>query len=1801
VEETEEEIIEETEEEIIEEKPEEGITLPEEEEEEIIEEEVGEEEVEEEEVEEVEEGVVEEEIVEETPEAVEEAIEEPTEEVTEEAEPAEEEPLLSPNETGFIVSGVVSKDNDFLYELSEGQSAKIVPGSIRVDGAEIDSSNLVLEIIDEEVVVSTDFSIIEEGFGEEYLGEEIFSFSFSLEEFGFIAEEDSSLVVEFFFEGVKLFDDEERILSEGEEIIVNETIEIDNETITNETIVNVTVGNVTNVSAYGAVLGQPVEWIESIPVSGSGSLIVEIPASAGKIKVDKVDKSGKKNRVRDDEAGDFSAEDDEVIEEDVLLAPVADVSIIETVTADSVPVGASAEEKQDVPIAVNVNDDLVVVSYETPAPEVAKEEITEFGKRVSISSPDDVHYENVLLYTNWEDSWGVIGGIRVRVRWVEGDVDLEIESLGDDINGDGIPEVAWVAPTLSNQTFEIIVIIKAEHLDSNRSFISDIFEEVRELDGNWSETISNGEYVRVVFEIPLDNTRDITVYPRAVNGTPRIEVYEFEGAELIAEFVNLTNEEYNKVYLTNLIGEQDTFDLLILNGSLEFDHIVDPTQEFFDTCDDLTQWSNPSGGWGIFSGKCRNVNTGGVEEDLILLTAIDLTGKAWANFSFNMNNAGLETEDYLRVYVNSSAETWQLLLDTSSNAVEFHSFNITENITMTTGVHVRFAALSNDNNDKIFLDNINISYVETGVGVTECTELNLSNTVYTLQNDVNTIGTCFTITNDNITLDGNGFSVTGDRTSGTQGVYATGRLNLTIKNMNITNFSVGILFDGGVNNSLVENNTVNNNSGNGIRLRSSSNNNQLTNNIVNSNGNHGVLLSDSSNNNQLTNNIVNSNNNQGIFLSVSSNNQLTNNLANNNVGNGIRLQASSNNNQLTNNIANSNNNLGISISSSSNNNQLTNNIANSNNNQGIFILSSSNNQLTNNTANNNSQDGIRLQTSSNNTLQNNTLNFNIQRGLYFTIANDNIIGGGIINNSGQDAIFITNSSNNNFTNITITNTNVSFYDINFATAGINGTYLIDMPYIGNYSFNESIVYFKDSEFGEIRFLEEINGSGTNLTNDVRISDNSVIVESGVNSGLNKSANITLYGIGDRGFAVPVILRDGFPCPAGVCSNFTSLADDIVKFNVSYWTEYGVGGGCGVLGEANKVYTLQNDIITNETCFTITADNVTLDGNGKTVTGDRTSGTYGVYATGRLNLTIKNMNITNFSRGVFFDGGVNNSLVENNTVNNNSQNGIRLHSSSNNNLTNNIVNGNDNQGIYIFASSTNNQLINNIANSNNDQGIFILSSSNNNQLINNIANSNNDQGIFILSSSNNNLTNNIASNNSQNGIFLQSGSNNQLTNNIASNNSQNGIRLQSGSNNQLTNNIVNGNDNHGILILISSNNILQNNILNFNIQRGLYFDIANDNIISGGIINNSGQDAIFIKGTGSTNNNFTNVTITNTNASYYDINFTTEGINGTYLIDMPHIGNYSFTGTGGIVNFKDSQYGEIRFLETINGSGTNLTNDVRIGNNSVVESGNNVGLNRSANITLFGIGDRGFVEPVLLRDGVPCASGVCSNFTSLADDIVKFNVSYWTEYRVGGGCGVLNSPNTVYILQNDVSSSGTCFTIGADNVTLDGNGKLVNYSQVSVGYAVNNTGFDNVTIKNLVIEQGNSSNIRSYGVYYEGADDGTIENNTIRTSGNFSYVIRFDFNSNNNTITLNNITASGSSGYGIFLTANSISNTLTSNTINTNGSFGHGIRLQSSSNSNNNITNNTIIPDPNIIRQVSSRPIYRLQESNLPVL
>ncbi|MCK5062456.1 MAG: hypothetical protein KAR23_00865, partial [Candidatus Aenigmarchaeota archaeon] len=148
------------------------------------------------------------------------------------------------------------------------------------------------------------------------------------------------------------------------------------------------------------------------------------------------------------------------------------------------------------------------------------------------------------------------------------------------------------------------------------------------------------------------------------------------------------------------------------------------------------------------------------------------------------------------------------------------------------------------------------------------------------------------------------------------------------------------------------------------------------------------------------------------------------------------------------------------------------------------------------------------------------------------------------------------------------------------------------------------------------------------------------------------------------------------------------------------------------------------------------------------------------------------------------------------------------------------------------------------------------------------------------------------------------------------------------------------------------------------------------------------------------------------------------------------------------------------------------------------------------------------------------------------------------------------------LTQNVSSDGTCFTIAANNITLDGAGYTINYSKVSTGYAINNSdGYNFTTIKNATIVQGGTSS-NSLAIYFVGSGNGTIANNTFTTSASGAMGIYLSSSSTNN-ISNNTFTISGSNAHGIICNSSSNSNILTNNTIATSNTNAYGIYIFSS--------------------------------------
>ena len=73
--------------------------------------------------------------------------------------------IVSENEQ--IVAGKASKGNDFEYNFGEGERAEIISGSVKVKDNAIGDGNIKLKVNKEKAEVSTEYSIVEKGFGEE--------------------------------------------------------------------------------------------------------------------------------------------------------------------------------------------------------------------------------------------------------------------------------------------------------------------------------------------------------------------------------------------------------------------------------------------------------------------------------------------------------------------------------------------------------------------------------------------------------------------------------------------------------------------------------------------------------------------------------------------------------------------------------------------------------------------------------------------------------------------------------------------------------------------------------------------------------------------------------------------------------------------------------------------------------------------------------------------------------------------------------------------------------------------------------------------------------------------------------------------------------------------------------------------------------------------------------------------------------------------------------------------------------------------------------------------------------------------------------------------------------------------------------------------------------------------------------------------------------------------------------------------------------------------------------------------------
>ena len=413
--------------------------------------------------------------------------------------------------------------------------------------------------------------------------------------------------------------------------------------------------------------------------------------------------------------------------------------------------------------------------------------------------------------------------------------------------------------------------------------------------------------------------------------------------------------------------------------------------------------------------------------------------------------------------------------------------------------------------------------------------VNDANSTYTLTDNIQTNADGIVVERDNIVIDGNGNVLQGLGMP-SHGIDLSERENVTIRNIKIEAFNVGvyvwfpsnsskgrnsierndfrnntyaIYIDASHGNRIVQNNITNNDSG--IKLYSSHNNSISDNFIANNNHNlsrSGVILH-LSNCNNITRNNITSNKNQGLKLITSHNNSINGNSISFGYF-GIRMMSGCSANKVCQNHI-TRNNEGINTQSSFDT-SITNNYV-SYCSRGINLGGSSD-KVSYNTITENTAYGILVHGSGNNIRENKIISNG--EGIAFEYAKNNcILENDIVANMNWGFYFSHSSSNNS-----LTENNVVENRISICAIESSGNHLWHNNFLGNYQafIDESTNLWDDGYEGN--YWSNYNGTDSDgdgigdtpyIIDDLN-RDNYPLMAPYIPCDVNHDATIDIYDV-----------------------------------------------------------------------------------------------------------------------------------------------------------------------------------------------------------------------------------------------------------------------------------------------------------------------------------------------------------------------------------------------------------------------------------------------------------------------------------------------------------------------------------------------------------------------------------------------------------------------------------------------------------------------------------------------------------------
>jgi parallel beta-helix repeat protein len=856
------------------------------------------------------------------------------------------------------------------------------------------------------------------------------------------------------------------------------------------------------------------------------------------------------------------------------------------------------------------------------------------------------------------------------------------------------------------------------------------------------------------------------------------------------------------------------------------------------------------------------------------------------------------------------------------NSTLIDGLYVSSNFTLSNGTYI-FNLTSDDGTNSTFNYTVNHS-------VSDCGNYGAS---IDLSNDLIVNGsTCITVTAQNVVLDCAGHSITGNNTFNTYGIYSD-QQNTTIKNCNISGFDVGIYYYGS-SNGLIENSTVrstvnnlvnptyssalffnqyadsniikNNNFystyGNGINLAYWSAYNNFYNNTATTDSTEwyiGAVFMQSGATSNVMNNItaIATNAGEGLFLNNYGGGNTFYNSNFSSIGDrGIYLYIWSGSNKFENVTSYSRDSFGILLQGRADDNVFTNLVSTSTNSNGILLATSGNN-FTNVYANGYCGIHIDGTDAHHNLFVNATGESSLDTGFMFS--------GGAYSNTVTNSIaisttqygynsaffFFTAAANNTIANSTASSTYGSAFYLDNSAGNtaynntlISGNGASALLYIAPTASNNKFYW---NNFTQTSGYYVNNSNETNMFN-------TTVDETPQGNYYFNIASYNVFDLDSDGWGDT---GSQYPFSAATLS--------------TKWTGYGADYGpatnrpppqCQDITTANTILTLgMNIAINGSTCFNISAQNVTINCEGYSITGNNTLATYGVYSN-QFNTTVQNCIIKGFDAGIYFNGA-SNGLIKNNNVNSTVDNINSAAILTDNWASYNLLNNNTAYSIYSPGIQLSTALYSTLANStafSDTRPAIGMTDSGYNNITNCTGNSTAHDGIDIRQSIYNTITDSRGFSDTGAGAFIGANSN-TFTNDTFISNSY-GLSIQ-GSNNTFTNTRVISNY-RGTHIQTCTNNTFINltSIANVDYAIAVWGGSNNKLINSTGASNQSAGIAIY-----SSSNN----TITNSQISGTDI--------------------YIFTDTRGALAIYNSSDNKIE-NSTINGMGTTYSANIRGGTN-----------------------------------------------------------------------------------------------------------------------------------------------------------------------------------------------------------------------------------------------------------------------------